>query len=149
MPGDWIEIPEVMLSEVLRLIDPVPEHLTSAGLRYKNAVTDVNRSLIEALVEYLEGGELTCDHAVNICNCGPAQAHYELKLLLDGKLVCRQCGGEGFVWDQAHYDAEVAKYAAWSGVTEGEIRAERDDDAGNIQCPTCKGAGVTRAAESG
>jgi uncharacterized protein YbaR (Trm112 family) len=157
MASDWLEVPAGMLSEVLRLIDPVPDRLSSADLRdirrkelerQKLALVDVPRSLVESLIEYL-GVDLTCDHAVNICVCAEKAAHYKLQLLLEGKLVCRQCGGDRYVFDQATYDSEVKKYAEWAGVTEGEIRLERDDDAGMIQCPTCKGTGLTRVSESG
>jgi hypothetical protein len=150
---DWITMPETMLSEVMRLLDPIPDYRSSADLRdvrrkelaqRKGCTTDVPRTLIEGMVAYLVGSDLTCDHAVNICMCAEIAAHYELTLLLDGKLICAQCGGDGFVFDEASYEAEVRKYAQWAGVTEGEIRAERDDEAGQIPCPACDASGLTR-----
>ena len=57
----------------------------------------------------------------------------KLKLSLDGKLTCTQCGGGGPIWDRELHDREQAK-------VQGTPAADYD----NVVCPTCAGAGVTR-----
>lgn len=136
----WLTIPETLLSGALRELDPIWRPTTMQDhtevQRHRDAATDVNRSLIEAMVEYLDGADLFCDHGVGICSCSSLALLAELRLLLEGKVTCRACGGEGFTWNQETHDREVALIG---GAYDGEY--------GYVPCEICKSAGWVRLEE--
>lgn len=130
--AEWLTVPEMLLSAVAKSIDPNPTDRAPA------AFTDVPRALVEALIAYM-GEDLECDHSVNICMCEWADIVYELKLTLDGKTVCRSCGGEGTGWDQAKYEA-AKKAASAKGLYVNDFD-------GMISCPDCGGSGTVPMTE--
>lgn len=141
MTTAYMEIPDIMLSEIAALLDPVwqpilPERLDR--MNKINSTTDVPRPLIEMLLKYFEdcidGG---CDHEVNVCTCEYQGAAKEIRLLLQGKITCPQCGGDGFVWDKERYDANVAALMAENGWTRGQVEEVHADEPGYADCPTC------------
>ena len=150
---EWMEIPEVLFSELLAACDPVPQVITAERRkqleRQKDAVTDVNRSLLVAMVEYFDGADLFCDHAVGICSCAAIAVHQELKLFLEGMLTCRACGGEGITWDEDRFKVEIAKIAAADGITEAQARDMCGEGPGFVQCETCGGNGIVRVKKEG
>jgi RecJ-like exonuclease len=102
------------------------EALCSAfGTTGKVDDVDINVTLIEALVELLEAGDMVCDHSVGICCCADLYILNELRLWLAKIKTCPDCGGEGI----------------------GDFITERKvDDEGNVwednipvPCGTCHG----------
>lgn len=148
----WMEIPDVLFSELLAACDPVPQVITAERRkqleRQKDAVSDVNRSLLVAMVEYFDGADLFCDHAVGICSCVAIAVHEELKMFLQGMLTCRACGGEGMTWDEAKFKTEIAKIAERDEVTEAQTREIHGEGPGFVQCETCGGNGIVRVKKN-
>lgn len=56
---------------------------------------DVSENLVRAVVEHLDEADLGCDHSVGICCCSALATLHELRLWLDHKRTCPECGGEG------------------------------------------------------
>jgi hypothetical protein len=101
-------------------------------------VADVPRPMIEALIPYLREYDEPGDRSVGIYPNGWCELAGELELALDGKLTCRKCGGEQYVWDE---DVYREKFAALSAEDQ---RYNDCQDYGNVTCPECGGAGVVR-----
>ena len=129
--SEWMAIPNTMLAHALQVMNPYPAP--------QGSDSDVPRSLLEAIVEYLSD-ELECDHSVGICACGVISVVDDLKLALDGLATCPRCGGDG---DEAATIENVSDYA-WAqecsvkaaqealGVTKSDLRCKVCDGAGNV-----------------
>lgn len=136
--GDWIAAPDLLMKEALELLASYANsEALSRMVGRPESVSDYPVELIDGIIAYFReaGG---CDHSVGICACEEEAVAQELMLLKDGKATCRKCGGDGYVWDEDKYLAAVEKARAenspWD-VSEGE---------GNVACPGCDGAGITR-----
>ena len=144
---EWIEIPETLLHQALRESDPLTRLLEIRPIKYMTELrdhkdlTDVPRTLIEAIIEYLSE-DLGCDHSVGICMCSTIAVVNELNLLLDGKMTCPTCHGEGFTFDYDALEAACVTYAEKHGGTVKEARDYIGDDPGYIKCPHCEGRSV-------
>lgn len=128
----WVEIPEWVLSEACHQLDPMP--------RKRGDTTAVNTSLVQALLAYFEEGFDGCDHSVNICQCATASLVQELRLILDGKVTCAACGGDGHLWSQEKADKEGRRLEMEYGV------GRFDYDTGSLgmyACPACNSTGAT------
>lgn len=125
--SDWIEVPDSLMRDML-------EALLHYFPKDSEALSDVPVGLIDAFIEMAReaGG---CDHSVGICACGEEAIVAELLLLKDGKATCRECGGDGYVWDEAVYEANLKKYAD---------QGYACDSYGNVPCPGCEGRGIVR-----
>jgi hypothetical protein len=127
--SEWMVIPNTMLAHALQVMNPYPAP--------EGSDSDVPRSLLEAIVEYLSE-DLGCDHSVGICACGVISVVEDLKLALDGLATCPRCGGDG---DEADLIERVGDYA-WA--QECSIKAAQEalgivkDD---LRCMVCDGAG--------
>ena len=66
MDQDWITIPESLLSEAARHLDPRPVERGSSPCQGKDIDADVSRALVEALADHLRE-EAFCDHSVGTC----------------------------------------------------------------------------------
>lgn len=112
----WIPVPDHLMTGVVEELatwfpKPAPHTL-------KVGESDVPVSLIDGLITYLSE-DLGCDHSVNICMCGPKELVYQLKLAREGKRVCPDCGGEGFV-----------------------MGSDDSDEMTPDPCPACKSSGT-------
>ncbi len=128
---DWITAPDSLINEALGLIRQ--NYLTD---RTPDDTSDYPVELLDGLIAYLsEAGD--CDHSVNICACAEQDAVRELRLAKEGKLLCRNCGGDGFIWSE-----EAAE----------KFRREHPDYddafAGNVDCPDCS-RGIARIKPDG
>ena len=127
--SEWMTIPNGMLARALQVMSPYPAP--------PGEDSDVPRSLIEAIVEYLSE-DLGCDHSVGICMCGPISVVDDLKLALDGLATCPRCGGDG---DEAATIENVSDYA-WA--QECSIKAAQEAlgvTKADLRCRVCDGAG--------
>jgi hypothetical protein len=109
-------------------------------VKRKGCTTDVNRSLVVALIEYFGEADLGCDHAVGMCTEGGSSIHTELQLLLEGKQICPECGGGGMAWSEEARDAAVREAEKNVSMAPEEIY-DLQRTAALITCPTCAGAG--------
>jgi hypothetical protein len=145
---EYIEIPDLLFAAALREMNPIydpPNNVRKKEEeRHKNSVCDVPRDLIEAMIAYLREGAEGPDYSVGIYGNGWAELAAELNLALEGKLTCRNCGGEGINWDEAQWKREIERIAKETGRSVGEIEEEYGDWPGNIKCETCDGAGIVR-----
>lgn len=135
---DEIEAVGGLLTDILNEVDQYRQRLTYPF--------DVSRGFVKALTSELGAGLDGCDHSVGICMCGTIGLHTELKLALEGKLTCPQCGGAGFIWDPDVEKAEIDKAIA-AGQDPDEVHYALDGWAGNVACPKCGGYGVVRLEE--
>lgn len=128
---DWVTVPDSLVKEALSLAASYLERSRPED------TSDYPVELIDGLIAHFKeaGG---CDHSVGICCCAEEDAVAELLLAKDGKLICRDCGGDGYLWSREKYEAAVAKAKAENfgyDVSEGE---------GNIECMSCDGRGIAR-----
>lgn len=144
---DWITVPDSLINEALGLIRQnylAMLEMARLGLIRQNYLTDRTPDdtsdypveLLDGLIAYLsEAGD--CDHSVNICACAEQDAVRELRLAKEGKLLCRNCGGDGIIWSE-----EAAE----------KFRREHPDYddafAGNVDCPDCS-RGIARIKPDG
>jgi hypothetical protein len=105
-------------------------------------IAEVSRALVTALVDELSEALDGCDHSVGICMCDDIGVLAELKLALDGKLTCPQCGGDTYIFDEAVYAEKFA------GLDSDEQRYGDSESLGYVTCPTCTGAGVVRTEDA-
>ena len=120
------------------------EEINPLKQRDHKSTTDVSRKLLQVMAEELRENDEPGDRSVGISANGWAELAGELELAMDGKLTCRECGGEGYVGDEAQYKNEVKRIAKETGESERDVRNAESDWLGNQTCPTCNGAGVVR-----
>ena len=137
---EFVEVSDWVWHNALRALDPTPSFPDTprAAVRPIILASDYPRKLVESVLEYLSD-DLFCDHQVGICMCGIVEVVKELNLNLAGKKSCGTCGGEGFNYDQAKYEAAKAtQIAEWGGEEWWDI----GDSAGYVQCESCAGKGT-------
>ena len=135
----WIEIPETLLSEACRQLDPNP-----LDKRFWNRTTSINRGLVEALIAYFEEGYDGCDHSVNICQCAIVDVMNELRLALDGEQTCRACGGDGMLWSKERYKEGMTDFMDKNNCDRGWAMEVLGETPGDGDCPACNKTGKTR-----
>jgi len=150
MSTEWVEIENVLLSEALRVSDPIER--PSWTLMRRTEIADyraemekhpergdsqpVPKALVASLIEYLSD-DLGCDHSVNICNCEVAAIVYELELQLTGKRTCAGCSGEGFNYSEELHRSKLLQ------LEPGSQWFDYDHESLGYQtCLRCEGSGV-------
>lgn len=136
-PVDWVTVSDWLWHAAMREMDPAPGPDQPYREPSTTARSEYPRALVQAVVDYL-GEDLTCDHSVNICMCGPAAVVEELLLNLQGRETCRACGGEGFTWNQARYEASKREWES----KEPNNWYNFPDDEGYEACERCNRKGV-------
>lgn len=133
MSDEYLELSTGLVSEAVTAV--VPYLARSRTDRTNSFETyDFSRKFIEALVEELEAGDLFCDHSVGICTCSEQQTVAELKLALDGKKPCHDCGGEGFVYNKSRIALEASRSLERGSYFDPEQFTET--------CRRCSGSGT-------
>lgn len=134
----FVQVSDLLWHAAMREMDPAPGPDRPYRTPLRDSFGDYPRPLVQAVVDYLSE-DLTCDHAVNICMCGPASIVEELRLNLDGKETCGVCGGEGFTWNQTKYEQARELWLESQGP---ERWYEMSDDVGYDPCEACDKKGV-------
>lgn len=139
--AEYVTVADWLWHAALRELDPAPSleqpYQPGSTINRTQSYSDYPRPLVQAVLDYLSE-DLECDHSVNICMCGPAAVVEELLLNMDGKETCGDCGGEGYIWDEAKYKAERARLLAEWG---GEELWHISDEVGYMPCSRCDKTG--------
>jgi hypothetical protein len=132
MATDWITVPRGLVDEAAREVLEATVMLNS-----DNDTVDVPRGLFNHVADFLSEGidsgpGIDCSVLVALVTA--------LRLAEEGKQVCRECGGDGFVYDQEQYDR---KYAALS---DADRNWDWGDSLGMQDCPSCSREGTVALA---